>query len=96
MEKWNDVEITESMIDRLILNNEKNSSEATNTYGSSTTVIDLFRTFNLRIKTIVLAFTWTVCSALYYVLLLDQSELSPDPYLGFLMTAIVQLPGRGS
>ena len=41
----------------------------------------------------VLALTWTVCSALYYVLLLDQSELSDDPYLGFLVTASVQLPG---
>lgn len=57
------------------------------------TVMDLFKTFNLRIKTLVLAFTWTVCSALYYVLLLDQSELSPDPYLGFVITAAVQLPG---
>lgn len=57
------------------------------------TVIDLFRTVNLRIKTIVLAFVWTVCSALYYVLLLDQSELSSSRFIGFLMTALVQLPG---
>ena len=57
------------------------------------TVIDLFRTSNLRLKTIVLAFTWTVCSALYYVLLLDQSELSTDVYVGFMITALVQLPG---
>ncbi len=61
--------------------------------GKTYTVLDLFRTPNLRIKSLVLAFVWTVCSSLYYVLLLDQSELSTDPYLGFVLTALVQLPG---
>ena len=68
--------------------NDKSSQE-----GSTPTVIDLFRTYNLRIKTLVLAFTWIVCSALYYVLLLDQSELGSGLYLGFFITALVQLPG---
>ena len=71
----------------------------------------------LRCKTIILLVCWVTCASLYYVLLLDQSELSEvnishlnnhltllsplikenipcqDLYLGFLITAGVQLPG---
>ena len=56
MEKWNGVEIPDSMVDKLINNCEENSSREVN----AKTVIDLFRTFNLRIKTFVLAITWMV------------------------------------
>ena len=91
MEKINGVEIPEVMKEKLMLNCKENLQKQNS--QSSPTVMDLFRHSNLRVKTIVLAFTWMVCSALYYVLLLDQSELSSDPYLGFVMTALVQLPG---
>ena len=47
----------------------------------------------MRCKTLVMTLCWSVCASLYYVLLLDQSELSSDPYLGFLATCLVQLPG---
>ena len=76
-----------------MLNCQEKNLQTQNSKSSAPTVMDLFRHSNLRVKTIVLAFTWMVCSALYYVLLLDQSELSSDPYLGFVMTALVQLPG---
>jgi len=57
------------------------------------TAIDLFRLPVLRLKTLILLLCWLTCASLYYVLLLDQSELSKDKYVGFLMTAVVQLPG---
>ena len=86
--KWNGVKnVPEDLIINLL--RQHNDVQVQETY----TVLDLFKHFNLRIKTLVLALTWTVCSALYYVLLLDQSELSDDPYLGFIITASVQLPG---
>ena len=47
----------------------------------------------MRCTTLVMTLCWSVCASLYYVLLLDQSELSSDPYLGFLATCLVQLPG---
>ena len=54
---------------------------------------NLFCLPSIRYKTFILMLLWlTVCS-LYYVLLLDQSELSDNKYLGFLITAGVQLPG---
>ena len=86
--KWNDKDVPENLIVNLLQKHDR-ENEVQATY----TVLDLFKHFNLRIKTMVLALTWIVCSALYYVLLLDQSELSDDPYLGFLVTASVQLPG---
>lgn len=86
--KTNGNEVPESSLAAL-LQKHQNESEPKATH----TVIDLFRTFNLRLKTIVLAFIWTVCSALYYVLLLDQSELNSTRFVGFLITAVVQLPG---
>jgi len=57
------------------------------------TAADLFRFPVLRAKTSILLCCWVTCASLYYVLLLDQSELSEDLYLGFLVTAAVQLPG---
>jgi OCT family organic cation transporter-like MFS transporter 4/5 len=89
--KWNGTanELPEEMMAQLISDCEEEAGKGNKT----NTVLDLFRTFNLRVKTLVLAYAWTVCSALYYVLLLDQSELSSDPYLGFVVTAAVQLPG---
>jgi len=61
--------------------------------GKIYTAADLFRLPVLRCKTIILLVCWVTCASLYYVLLLDQSELSEDLYLGFLITAGVQLPG---
>lgn len=58
------------------------------------TFIDLFRHRQMRRKTIILAVAWIVCAALYYVLLLDQSELSENPYIGFLVTSVVQIPAN--
>ena len=60
---------------------------------SSYTIIDLFKHKNLAMKTVILQLTWIVCPALYYVLLLDQAELSDDKYLGFAATALTMLPG---
>ena len=61
--------------------------------GRTYTILDLFRGPNLRYKTIILLLCWLTIASLYYVLLLDQSELSDNKYIGFLITASVQIPG---
>ena len=88
---FNHVIIQKDAITAALSSSLENTSEdeSTRTY----TILDLFRHRNLCTKTCVLQFTWIVCSALYYVLLLDQSELSEDHYLGFVATAAVQIPG---
>ena len=58
------------------------------------TQIDLFRNgANLRHKTLIILLCWLTIASLYYVLLLDQSELSDNKFIGFLITAGIQIPG---
>ena len=58
------------------------------------TQIDLFRNGpNLRYKTLIILLCWLTVASLYYVLLLDQSELSDNKFIGFLITAGIQIPG---
>ena len=88
--KVNGVEVPEGMLDRMEETAERERRrEAATTKGA----LELFRHPQMRAKTAALTLCWVVCSALYYVLLLDQSELSDDPYLGFLATCAVQIPG---
>ena len=87
----NQVEISPGLVDRMeaTIKAEQREEEQARTY----TAADLFRFPVLRAKTLILLVCWVTCASLYYVLLLDQSELSEDLYLGFLVTAAVQLPG---
>ncbi|QQP35456.1 Organic cation transporter proteinlike, partial [Caligus rogercresseyi] len=56
------------------------------------TFLDLYKTPNLRIKSLILNWLWMVLASFYYVMLLDQSDLSSNPYLGFFITVAAQLP----
>ncbi|QQP35362.1 Organic cation transporter, partial [Caligus rogercresseyi] len=53
--------------------------------------LDLWRYPGLRVKTFILNWLWIVTSSLYYVLLLDQKELSDNPYIGFLITSLIAM-----
>lgn len=87
----NKVSIDDNLIKGMekTINEEIQEEKSQKTY----TAVDLFRYPNLRCKTLVLLLCWLTVASLYYVLLLDQSELSDDKYLGFLITAGVQIPG---
>ena len=93
LSKFNHVTIPDDAINAALKSSNDSENEELHDKTKTYTVLDLFRHPNLCIKTCVLQFTWIVCSALYYVLLLDQSELSDDRYLGFVATAAVQIPG---
>ncbi len=82
--KVNGVDLPAGMVEQLEIVDRDQQAAST---------LDLFRHKHLRIKTVILAACWTVCASLYYVLLLDQSELSDDPYVGFLINCAVQVPG---
>lgn len=81
--------------DDLIYGMEKTIKEETLEEESRKTYtpVDLFRYTNLRCKTLILLLCWLTVASLYYVLLLDQSELSDNKFIGFLITAGVQIPG---
>ena len=72
---------------------ESAKAEAQNENSKTFTILDLFKHKNLCLKTCILSLTWIVTSALYYVLLLDQSELSDNHFSGFVATALIQIPG---
>ena len=53
---------------------------------------DLFRTPNMRVKTLTLFFLWFVNSGTYYGLSLNASNLGGNPYFNFLLAADVEIP----
>ena len=58
-------------------------------------ILALFRTPNLRIKTITLFLNWFVGGVLYYGLSLGATSLDGNPYINFLLSAAVEIPGYG-
>ncbi len=89
----NGVELPAGMIEAMEATADREREEALAEAEKTKGALELFRHRQMRAKTLVLTLCWVVCSSLYYVLLLDQSEISDDPYLGFLVTCAVQIPG---
>ena len=88
----NRVDLPESMLEAMEATVEKELIEEA-AQSKTYTVLDLFRYPHMRVKSIVLMLSWVVCASLYYVLLLDQTELSSNPFVGFFITCSVQMPG---
>ncbi|CAB4063732.1 SLC22A4_5 [Lepeophtheirus salmonis] len=78
---------------KVLLEKMKSISKSNENASASYNYWDLFKFPSLRIKIFVLSILWTTISAIYYVILLDQQELSDNIYIGFLITAVVQIPG---
>uniref|UniRef100_A0A0K2UHE9 Major facilitator superfamily (MFS) profile domain-containing protein n=1 Tax=Lepeophtheirus salmonis TaxID=72036 RepID=A0A0K2UHE9_LEPSM len=78
---------------KVLLEKMKSISKSNENASASYNYWDLFKFPSLRIKIFVLSILWTTISAIYYVILLDQQELSENIYIGFLITAVVQIPG---
>ncbi|CAB4063731.1 SLC22A4_5 [Lepeophtheirus salmonis] len=78
---------------KVLLEKMKSISKSNENAAASYNYWDLFKFPSLRIKIFVLSILWTTISAIYYVILLDQQELSDNIYIGFLITAVVQIPG---
>ncbi|CAL9686056.1 unnamed protein product [Knipowitschia caucasica] len=56
------------------------------------TVLDLFRTRNIRTATVVLCLLWLTMSCGYYGVSLNSGSLTPNPYLGCFIAAVVEIP----
>lgn len=57
------------------------------------TFLDLFRFSTLRCRTLNIFFNWMVNSGVYYGLSLNTSNLGGNPYLNFVISGAVELPG---
>ena len=55
-------------------------------------LIGLWKTPNMRKATIVLYFTWFVCTFAYYGFSLNTNNLGGDPFINFLISSAVEFP----
>ncbi|XP_070558191.1 organic cation transporter protein-like [Ptychodera flava] len=58
------------------------------------TLFDLFKTPNLRRRTLLMCFNWFSCSFVYYGISLNTDQLGSNPYVTFLIAGAVEIPGR--
>eukprot|EP00079_Xenopus_tropicalis_P033729 XP_017947500.1 PREDICTED: solute carrier family 22 member 4 isoform X2 [Xenopus tropicalis] len=58
----------------------------------SYTLLDLVKTFNVRIITIMTVFLWMIISVGYFGLSLNTPNLHGDPYVNCFLSAIIEVP----
>lgn len=87
---------SENRLDKadLVSKGKAESSKANN--DSSAGTIDLFRTPNLRNKTLNVCFCWFANSIAYYGLTLSTGKLDGNPYLITAIMGFVELPSYGA
>ncbi|KAI5731925.1 hypothetical protein M8J77_018485 [Diaphorina citri] len=68
------------------------STEAKSTEDTSYGILDLFRTRNLRTKSLNVCLSWFANSLGYYGLSLSTGKMSGDPYVLLFIMALVELP----
>lgn len=60
--------------------------------NSTTTVLDLLRTPNLRMKTLKLYFIWAVIAFTYYGLSLNTNDLQGNQFVNFFLSGFIEIP----
>ncbi len=89
----NKVEVSDAQIEDFVRAAEEEFRREKERNADRTTGIhDLFRTPNLRARTLNLWFNWFVNSGTYYGLSLGASNLGGNPYFNFLLAAAVEVP----
>uniref|UniRef100_A0A914UKL2 Uncharacterized protein n=1 Tax=Plectus sambesii TaxID=2011161 RepID=A0A914UKL2_9BILA len=63
-------------------------SKKTRTYG----YMDLIRSPNMRRKTLVCCYCWTIVTLIYYGISLNPSAIAGDFYVSFILTGFVEVP----
>ncbi|EFX84970.1 hypothetical protein DAPPUDRAFT_99384 [Daphnia pulex] len=54
---------------------------------------DLFQTPNMRMKTLIISFSWVVNETTYVGLSYYGPSMGNDPYLSFFLSSVVEIPG---
>ncbi|XP_077987899.1 organic cation transporter protein-like [Glandiceps talaboti] len=57
------------------------------------TLVDLFKSPRLRLRTLVMCFNWFSCSFVYYGISLNTDQLGENPYTTFILAGFVEVPG---
>ncbi|XP_071963436.1 organic cation transporter protein-like [Antedon mediterranea] len=88
MQKW--AKVNKVDLPKDILDEEKELVEKQNDVTYS--IFDLFRTSNMRKKTININYNWMVNSLVYYGLSLGTASLGGRDYLAFVLSGAVEVP----
>ncbi|XP_067658276.1 uncharacterized protein [Haliotis asinina] len=84
----NNKPMPDTSILELIAQEEKAEGDKAKSY----TYLDLFKTKELGLKTLITCFLWLTCSGLYYVVVFGLKNLSGDFYLNLLLTTLTEFP----
>lgn len=89
--KSNKVEIPQEVLDKVV---EVEVSANADNAGAKPTLLDLFKSPNLRTKALLIFFNWFVISLSYYGLSWSTgSSLSGNPILNHVLSGAVEVPG---
>lgn len=61
--------------------------------GRKPNIKDLFLTKNMRLKTLIICFSWVVNETVYVGLSYYGPSMGTDPYFSFFLSSIVEVPG---
>ncbi|CAD6187676.1 unnamed protein product [Caenorhabditis auriculariae] len=86
--RTNGVTLPENWWDQLDTDDSSESSAPTQKLGAA----DLFKTPELRKRTLVVFFLWPVVSMVYYGMAMKANVLGGDLYLNFIFAAAVEIP----
>lgn len=90
--KSNKVEIPQEVLDKVVEAEVEANSDSSGV--KKTSLLDLFKTPNLRTKALLIFFDWFVISGAYYGLSWSTgSSLSGDPILNHMLSGAVEIPG---
>ncbi|XP_038048377.1 organic cation transporter protein-like [Patiria miniata] len=89
--KVNGTKVPENLFESLE-NIQENETDPKSSSARRTTVLDLFRTPNIRKKTLVIFFNWFVTNMTYYGLSLSTSSLGIDDYVAAFVSGALEVP----
>jgi MFS transporter, OCT family, solute carrier family 22 (organic cation transporter), member 4/5 len=87
--KANNLKVPREVLDKLEVEEEKVDKKVKNP-----SLLDLFRTPNLRTKSLLIFFDWFVISGTYYGLSWSTNDLGDNKYLNFIIGAAVEFPAN--
>ncbi|XP_041463350.1 organic cation transporter protein-like isoform X1 [Lytechinus variegatus] len=85
-------DVNKAKLPEPIFTQEDVKEQETAASGPQATALDLFRTPNLRIRTLNLMFNWFVNTMVYYGLSLSTSDLGVNVYIAFFISGAVEFP----
>nr|CAH7722373.1 unnamed protein product [Callosobruchus chinensis] len=88
--KYNKVTISDETLDVLLKPTEEKVKKKDE---KNATVLDIFKHSNMRKKALIIFYDWFANNITYYGLSWNTNNLGGDPYLNFVISGAVEIPG---